>query len=464
MKTTARLLITAGLRHTTLTVRRPAGVRQRLVVAACLAFGGCGAAASAQQPISEHASIKRVKLDLAVGLRLRGELQNNFNVKTYGESTRDEMLLQRLRIELGLRFSERLRLFVQGQDARELGSDFSNEDFPNGSPYNNRFDLRQAYLEWTRIGGTPAGVKLGRQSIALGDNRLMGPGEWGNVGRYAWDAATLTWRSAILNADLFYAFRVRHDPTSFDRRHFDYDVLGLFTTFPVKPFKLHAFYFLRMNNFPSGDAPPRSGSYRRHSPGISLEGNFSNRIDMRMGMVPQFGEWGGDPVRAVGGFAEFGYTVPVGGFPRFGLHYAYGSGDSSPGDDTDGTFDGVFGAVDKYYGRMNMFAWANLHDLQLAISANPATLLKIELDYHLFLLADKHDAWYYANGRPQRHDPGGTSGILVGSEVDLVGVINATKRTRLEVGYGVFFPGAFVHNTGPHELAHGGFLQWSYGF
>ena len=405
-----------------------------------------------------------LKLDLGASLRLRGEFQDNFNIKGFGDGSRDEMLLERVRVELGLHFLDGFRLFVQGQDAHELGCNFSNKDFKNGSPYNNHFDLRQAYLEWTRIRGTPIGFKLGRQSIAFTDNRLMGPGEWGNVGRYAWDAAALTWRSERLDVDLFYAFRVQYDPTGFDHRHFDYDVLGLFSTFPVKMFKLHAFYVLKMNNFPSDKTQTASGSFHHHSPGISLEGAFGNGIDISTGIIPQFGEWGGNSVMALGGYAVLGYTAPLYGAPRLGLHYAYGSGDSDPGDATTRTFDGVFGAVDKYYGRMNLFAWMNLHDLQLALSGSPLKCIKVTVDYHLFLLADKHDAWYYANGKAQRQDPGGASGALVGHEVDLVVMVKATKHARFQIGYGLFIPDSFVSNTGPHELAHWGFLQGSYDF
>ncbi len=404
------------------------------------------------------------KLDLGAGLRIRGEVQDNFNVKKYGDGSRDELLLERARVELGLHFLEGFRLFLQGQDAHELGCNFSNADFQGGSPYNNLFDLRQAFLEWVRIGGSPLGFKVGRQSIAFTDNRLMGPGEWGNVGRYSWDAAALTWRSELADVDLFYAFRVQYDPTGFDYRHFDYDVLGLFTTFPLRMFKLHAFYFLQMNNFPSDESQATSGSFQRHSPGVSLEGTFDNGIDLGLGVIPQFGKWGQKTVSAMGGYAVVGYTAPLFGAPRIGLHYAYGSGDSKPDDDTVRTFDGIFGAVDNYYGRMNLFSWMNLHDLQLALSASPWKIIKVTADYHLFRLADKSDAWYYANGKPQRQDPTGTSGRVVGHELDIVVVLNATKHAQLQAGYGLFLPEEFVRRTGPHELAHWGFLQGSYDF
>jgi hypothetical protein len=403
------------------------------------------------------------RLDLGAGLRLRGEFQDNQNIKKYGGGTQDSILLERTRLELGVHFLDNFRLFVQGQDAHELGCDFSNKDFPNGSPYNNHFDLRQAFLEWIRIGGTPAGFKVGRQSIAFTDTRLMGPGEWGNVGRYTWDAAALTWRSKLAEGDLFYAFRVQNDPISFDNDHYDYDVLGFFSTFPVRKLKLHLFYFLQMNNFPD-DNQSGSGSHHRHSLGFSGEGKFDPGLDSSLGIIPQFGRWGESAVQALGGYAVLGYTAPLPWSPRIGLHYVYASGDSDPANGTIKTFDGVFGAVDQYYGRMNLFAWMNLHNPQIALSASPIKFLKVNADYHLFFLADGHDAWYYANGKSQRQDPNGESGNVVGQEIDIVAVVKATRLTEFQVGYGLFAPGEFVRNTGTHDLAHWGFLQGEYSF
>lgn len=404
------------------------------------------------------------KLDLGASLRLRGELQHNFNVKTYGNDSHDELLLERLRVEVGLHFLDGFRLFVQGQDAHELGCNLANDDFQTGSPYNNHFDLRQAFLEWRGIGGTPMGFKLGRQSIAFTDNRLMGPGEWGNVGRYVWDAAVLTWRSDLVDIDLFYAFRVQYNPVGFDDQHFDDDVLGFFSSLPIKMLKLHAFYFLKMNNFPSGADPIPAGSFHRHSPGVSLDATFENGIDLGLGVIPQFGRWGDKTVSALGGYAVFGYSAPIFAKPRVGIHYAYGSGDSKVDDKTIRTFDGIFGAVDKYYGRMNLLAWMNLHDAQIQLSASPLKVIKIVADYHLFVLAESSDAWYFANSKPARHDNTGNSGRIIGHEVDVVLSVNATRRAQIQAGFGLFVPGAFVRNTGSHDLAHWGFLQASYGF
>jgi hypothetical protein len=117
-----------------------------------------------------------------------------------------------------------------------------------------------------------------------------------------------------------------------------------------------------------------------------------------------------------------------------------------------------------YYGRMNLFAWMNLHDLQLTLSGKPWRFIKPIADYHVFLLADKNDAWYSANGKPQRHDAEGSSGSFIGQEIDIVAAVDATRHSQLQIGYGVTSPGTFVRSTGPAYVAHWGFSQASYAF
>ena len=60
---------------------------------------------------------------------------------------------------------------------------FDDKDFPASSSIVDTLDIRQFYVEWLRIGGRPLGFKVGRQQISYGDQRVFGPGNWGNTGR-----------------------------------------------------------------------------------------------------------------------------------------------------------------------------------------------------------------------------------------------------------------------------------------
>jgi hypothetical protein len=182
-------------------------------------------------------------------------------------------------------------------------------------------------------------------------------------------------------------------------------------------------------------------------------------VDYTLTAACQFGNFGKDDIRAYGLATEAGYTFSCRMKPRIAAAVTYASGDEDPSDGDHNTFDGVFGAVDKFYGRMNLFSWMNLVDWQTGLSITPVKGVNVSLDYHWFRLAEKKDAWYYCNGKKMRWDKRGASGSTLGEELDLICKYRVNTWLELMAGYGIFFPGAFVENTGTHENAQWFFTQ-----
>ncbi|MBN2594488.1 MAG: alginate export family protein, partial [Sedimentisphaerales bacterium] len=167
--------------------------------------------------------IGRFQLDIGGSIRFRSEYQKNFNAQRYADTRKqtyreDGFLLQRTRLDFDLHFAEEARLYTEIQDARAYDSDFSKDDFFANSPYWNDADMRQVYLEWLHIGDSPFGFRIGRQTIFYGDNRIWGPGNWGNVGRYTWDAAKVITDLPFAETHFIFANRVRYEPHHFDQR------------------------------------------------------------------------------------------------------------------------------------------------------------------------------------------------------------------------------------------------------
>jgi hypothetical protein len=116
---------------------------------------------------------------------------NNFDFNSgMRTATDDSWLLNRARIGLQLKPADWLTFDVQGQDSREIGS--SRPDIPGrlGAEGDNPFDLRQAYTEIGDAKSFPFSLKVGRQVLLYGDQRLIGPLEWSNLTR-TFDAAKL---------------------------------------------------------------------------------------------------------------------------------------------------------------------------------------------------------------------------------------------------------------------------------
>lgn len=89
----------------------------------------------------------------------------------------------------------------------------------------------------------------------------------------------------------------------------------------------------------------------------------------------------------------------------------------------------------------------------------PSDKLDIRLDWHYFRLDKAQDAWYYSNGRAQRHDPTGAGGTDLGHELDLVANYKHSKDLEFLFGYSHFFPGLFIQRTGTSPDADWVFVQ-----
>jgi hypothetical protein len=89
----------------------------------------------------------------------------------------DDYLLSRLKLDLTIKASPWMRFFIEGMDARALEK---NPAVPN---YQNTWDIRQAYGEAGDFEGGLFGIRAGRQELAYGDERLIGPSAWTNTER-----------------------------------------------------------------------------------------------------------------------------------------------------------------------------------------------------------------------------------------------------------------------------------------
>lgn len=144
-----------------------------------------------------------VTFDIGGQARLRYEYDSGFTIKGYEPGGHDQLLLERVRLDLSARFWDQPRLLLQFQDAHAFLTRYGPDDFPRSSPVDDTLDIRQLYAEWIRIGDNPFGLRIGRQQIAYGDQRMFGPDSWGNTGGFAWDAAMLKLETEWLATDLW---------------------------------------------------------------------------------------------------------------------------------------------------------------------------------------------------------------------------------------------------------------------
>lgn len=403
--------------------------------------------------------------DFSGQARLRYEYDDGFSVKGYAPGRHDQLLLTRLRPEVAITFRDRPKLFLQLQDAHVLLTRLGEADFPQSNPLQGPpLDIRQLYVEWLNIGGSVFGFRVGRQQISYGDQRVFGPGNWGNTGRFSWDVAMVKVDTRWFWTDAWVGRYLVYQPDVWPSRSIDDFLTAVaYTHINNLPFRLELFYALKYDYSGKVTGESGTGDLLSHTLGFQTEGRVFEVVDGGATFVGQFGSYGRDRLRAFGVNGNLGVTLPVAWKPRLRGQLTWGSGDKDPHDGVHGTFDGVFGGRDIYfYGYLNLFFWANLWDSELDFNLQPFRNVSVYIEYHHFNLAQARDAWYTTGLAASRRDETGSSGTTLGDELDLRVVWTLWKHLELMGGYGHLFPGAFVKNTGTATPANWYFAQTGY--
>jgi len=420
-----------------------------------------------------------------IDLRYRYEYQHHFNLKSFGEQpvkgeSCDGFWLQRLRIGGRWQASDWLTLAVGMQDSRVFDSDLNSESYfynkrvdHEKNAYEDQWELYQTYLELAPFTQHNLKLRIGRQSISYGNNRIFGPGNWGNSGSYHWDAAKLSWHRGEHFVDLLWGAHIIHEPEQFSlhHRHENYGG-GFYSHVQLShQWAIEPFYIIKYDDHGNFSGESGTDDLTCHSLGSRVTGQLGP-LTLDATLVGQWGRYGNDALRTWGGHIQLGHCFTVWPWqPTINVDYSYASGDRDPDDGTRQTFLGVFGSRDSMYGRINLFSWSNLHDAQATVSATPGKRLKLTMELHRFWLAAKQDVWSL-NSSAYR-DKTGHSGRHVGDEIDLFvqwqlptlrGV--ETEKINVRVGYSRFWPGEFTKNVADNVVADWlfGQIQYNYRF
>lgn len=386
--------------------------------------------------------------------RFRFEFRDPVGYATAAQrSEDDDLYFTRLRVNLKLLAYEQVSFFVQPQDARLLGSEFpvSSREEDTG--------LHQGYIEVRKPGGAPVSFKIGRQELSYGDQRLVSPLDWHQIGR-TWDGVSLRLEPGFGWIDLV-ATRTEAPGKLEDHQEF-YGVYGSFREVEAHEFDLYA---LGRNS--EGrvfrDELGRRGDLDDVTVGARAKGT-SGAWDYTGELAGQWGDFVKGDASAWAVAATGGHTFEADWKPRLGAEVTFASGDDDPTDGDRGTFDPVYTFGHFYQGYADLFAWKNGIDAALRASVKPAEGLTVALHVHNFRLAEERDAWYRANGAAVRRDRTGSSDPTVGSEVDLHARTDIGAHVKLWGGWSHFWTGDYVADTGGGADLDWFFLQMTVEF
>ena len=428
---------------------------------------GVSPAEEERQPPPETPSDWREILPgLTVGsqLRLRGESRRNFKFDDARAGNDEGYLLARVRLALTWRPSEQVTGAVVLQDARIHGEEAISETrTPN--VFADQLDVHQAYLDVEAAASSriPIAVRVGRQKLVYGSQRLVSPLEWVNTARVFDGVRVAIGAGAGRRLDAFATRLVPVAPRGLN----DHGLTGsrLFNS------QLHGVYYTDGALLPDG-AVEGYWLLRREGRLADAVHTIGTRIDARYGpwtfdgeLAGQTGSYGGLDQRAAMMHVGGSFTTRLPGRPRLGAAFNLGSGDDDPHDGVHGTFDNLYPLNHVYYGTMDLFALQNLRNVEVSVDTALPGGASVRVAYqHFALVAPGTDAWY--NAAAGIVHAGGDPHVAadVGSEIDVT-VRARVWHVGLEAGYGYFAGGGYLRELDFRlSSAHFFYLQTTVGF
>jgi hypothetical protein len=380
------------------------------------------------------------EVDVSGQIRVRTE----FDDRLFGEeNTLNMFTLMRTRLGIGATVDDNARFFVQVQDSRTLGGIDAFYGMQSGLGLNNtkNLDLHQAYLKVKRLWVDGLGLKLGRFEVAFGDERILGPVGWDNVGR-SWEGGMLWYKAEKFTLKgMFLKALEFNAPFKEVTMNRDFSVYALIAKIHDPGLELFWVYeydadtlFVTADDANDLDQFTIGGYYQ----------NEVDQIDYHVNAAYQMGKlYDQYDISAYMFAGEVGYSFTGERPARVALGIDYASGDDGS-DDEWNTYDNLYYTGHKFRGYMDYFLGSNTVGLIDLMGRG-----KTELATDWWLMGDFH--WFRT---AEEYGVGDCSCSDVGAEIDLSVKTKSVKGVDLTGGASFFFP---KENFGEYRFPGTGF-------
>ncbi len=394
--------------------------------------------------------LKRIKLfDDTVMFTTGGE----FRIRTMNEGNHqlvgknDDYQLTRERVYGDLWITNRFRIFAELFFAESF-----NQDVVPLPIDRNKGDFQNLFVDigTLEIGDSPIWLRIGRQELCYGSQRLISALDWANT-RRSFQGAKAFWQNEEFSLDAFVVQPFLPNPNTFwsdadPRQVFS----GVWGTYRPEKGQTIDLYYLNLDRIDPvgvafGGVGPKGDI---NTIGSRYAGNYGNVLWDFEGML-QWGSFAGGDLMAGAYAAEAGYNfkdLPLN--PQFWVGYEWYSGTShpTPGKD-DSTFQQLFPFGHYYMGVTDIVGQQNIGDLSQQLTLFPTNWIQLQVQNHIYRLDSPTDALYNSGGTPIRQDKTGKSGSYVGDELDLVTNFHLTNHQDIQIGYCRLFAGGFIEKA-----------------
>jgi hypothetical protein len=397
---------------------------------------------------------------LRIGGQYRGRLEGPSGIGF--TRTRDFYLLDRLRVWVTIQPKDWLIFHGEVQDARI----FFNHHIPNANPYQDSWTLWEGYAQ---VGSSTAGwvdVVGGRQVLAFGDERVIGPSNWLNVGR-TFNVARVDLHHSDYKVSVFAASVVPGDNSDLHNAFPGNNLYGVYGSLeniiPKATFEPYVLWSVA----PADSAFPETvgrGHLSEVTIGLHMKGELPADFDYAAEFDGQTGSLGASPIRAWAGYASLAKTFPkVAASPRVFIEGNYASGTKNPAGRDWNTFDQIYPSNHDKYGFADQVGRRNLVQFRVGVEQELTKKWRLKEAFEGYWLATSNDNFYASSGAIEVSAHPGANGH-VGNELDLVAEYELNKGLTFGFGYARLFAGQFLKTTTPgHDYSYP-FAYFQYNF
>jgi hypothetical protein len=345
------------------------------------------------------------------------------------ENTVHDILLSRFRLYGNWKVSDETRMYVEGIFAEV--TDDSGTYLPRPIDINCG-DFLNAFVDCSL--GESCVVRVGRQELLYGAERLISPLDWANT-RRTFEGVKLMYAADDWKVDAFYTHFVPVRPFELDNADYKQPFYGVYGTYAGWEDKTLDLYYIGYDN--NHDDAPITSDFSLNTIGSRLFGSHCDWLYELEGGY-QFGRQSGLQQDQSAGFgtAGIGHKYPKHLWtPTIWFYYDYASGDFPGGDFN--RFNQLFPLSHKYFGFIDAVQRSNIEAPNVLLTMNPAKKWDLLMWYWYLQANSASDIVPSIGGTPNQS----LTRTHFGDELDLLAKYTIGPRTNVLFGYSHFWRG-----------------------